>query len=531
MAMGHPGVRVVSDPMRHMPRRALLSVSDKAGIVAFARALVELGVALLSTGGTRQALGEAGIDSVELSDHMGFPEIMDGRVKTLHPKVHGGILARDEEDAGALREHGIDPIDLVVVNLYPFAEAAAANAGREAAIAQIDIGGPTLLRGAAKNHARVAAVADPADYDAVIEALRAGGFTAGERFEFAAKAFAHTARYDAAIAAWFAAQSPGAVEEPAFPDTLTLSFAKRDTMRYGENPHQRAAFYMVGEPRSGTVGGLEQLHGKALSYNNVVDVDAALDCVRGFDAPACAIIKHASPCGVAVAATAREAYAKAFAADRTSAFGGVIAFNRALGTDTLQAVLDAQFVEAVVAPEVDAQAVARAKPSVRLLRVGPLDAQPGPLAHRQVSGGLLAQEADTLPAERTALTTVTARPPSQSELDDLWFAWRVAAFVKSNAIVIARGGATLGIGGGQTSRVGSVGVATARAVEEGHALAGAALASDAFFPFRDGLDLAAKAGVTAVIQPGGSKRDAECIAAANEHGMAMVFTGERHFRH
>ena len=521
----------MSDPVRHMPRRALLSVSDKAGIVAFARALEALGVALLSTGGTRQALAEAGIDSTELSDHMGFPEIMDGRVKTLHPKVHGGILARAEEDAGALREHGIEPIDLVVVNLYPFERAAAAGGAREAAIAQIDIGGPTLLRGAAKNHARVAAVADPADYDAVIEALRAGGFTAAERFRFAAKAFAHTARYDAAIAAWFAAKGPGEMDEPAFPDALTLSFVKRDAMRYGENPHQRAAFYVAGEPRPGTVGALKQLHGKALSYNNVVDVDAALECVRGFDAPACAIVKHASPCGVAVAATAGEAYAKAFAGDRTSAFGGVIAFNRALGGDTLQAVLDAQFVEAVVAPEVDADAIARAKRAVRLLAVGPLDAQPAGLVYRQVSGGLMAQEADPLPVARAALTTVTTRPPTPSELDDLWFAWRVAAFVKSNAIVIARGGATLGIGGGQTSRVGSVAIATARAVEEGHAIGGAVLASDAFFPFRDGLDVAAQAGVSAVIQPGGSRRDAECIAAANEHGMAMVFTGVRHFRH
>ena len=515
-----------------MPSRALLSVSDKTGIVAFARSLADLGVELLSTGGTRQTLAEAGIDSTELSDHMGFPEIMDGRVKTLHPKVHGGILARGEVDAGALREHGIAPIDLVAVNLYPFARAAAAGVTAQEALAHIDIGGPTLLRGAAKNHARVAAVAHPEDYGNVIDALRAGGFTAAQRFELAAKAFAHTARYDAAIAAWFAGvQNAGAADVSPFPPTLSLSFAKRGAMRYGENPHQRAAFYVEDEPRSGTVGGLTQLHGAALSYNNVVDVDAALQCVAVFDAPACAIVKHAGPCGVAVGANLRDAYAKAFAADRTSAFGGVIAFNRALDGDTLQAVLSAQFVEAVVAPEICSEAVAGVKKSVRLLQVGALDGRLPSLGYRQVSGGLLVQEADGLAADERALRTVTERRPSSTELEDLLFAWRVATFVKSNAIVIARAGATLGMGGGQTSRVGSVRVAVGRAVEEGHALAGAALASDAFFPFRDGVDVAAQAEVAAIIQPGGSKRDAECIAAANEHGLAMVFTGVRHFRH
>ena len=511
-----------------MPTRALLSVWDKTGIVAFARSLAEFGIELLSTGGTRAALAEAGIESTELSDHMGFPEILDGRVKTLHPKVHGGILARDDVDAGALREHGIAPIDLVVVNLYPFA---AAGVTRQEALAHIDIGGPTLLRGAAKNHARVAVVAHPADYGEVIDTLRAGGPTAAMRFDLGAKAFAHTAAYDAAIAAWFeGAQGGPPPGDSPFPPRLTLSYSKRGAMRYGENPHQQAAFYVEAGLRPGTVGGGTQLAGAPLSYNNVVDVDAALQCVAGFDAPACAIVKHAAPCGVAVAATPRGAYAKAHAADPASAFGGVVAFNRAVGADTLQAVLDAQFVEAIAAPEVDAAAVAGLRKAVRVLAVGPLGGAPAAIALKQVGGGLLLQEADAVSLAE-APTAVTARSPTPEEKEDLLFAWRVAACVKSNAIVIAQGGASLGIGGGQTSRVGSVRVAVAKAQREGHAIAGAALASDAFFPFPDGVEVAARAGVRAIIQPGGSKRDAECIAAADAHGVAMVFTGVRHFRH
>ena len=511
-----------------------MSVWDKTGIVAFARALAEFGIELLSTGGTRAALAEAGIASTELSDHMGFPEILDGRVKTLHPKVHGGILARDDVDAGALREHGIAPIDLVVVNLYPFADVAAAGVTRQEALAHIDIGGPTLLRGAAKNHARVAVVAHPADYGEVIDTLSAGGPTAAMRFHLGAKAFAHTAAYDAAIAAWFegAQGGPPPADSP-FPPRLTLSYSKRSAMRYGENPHQEAAFYVEAGPRPGNVGAATQLAGAPLSYNNVVDVDAALQCVAGFDAPACAIVKHAGPCGVAVAATPRRAYAKAHAGDPASAFGGVVAFNRAVGAETLQAVLDAQFVEAIAAPEVDAAAVAGLRKAVRVLAVGPLGGgAPAAMALKQVGGGLLLQEADAVSLQEAAApTAVTARPPSPEEREDLLFAWRVAACVKSNAIVIARGGASLGIGGGQTSRVGSVRVAVANAQREGHAIAGAALASDAFFPFADGVEVAARAGVRAIIQPGGSKRDAECIAAADEHGVAMVFTGVRHFRH
>lgn len=527
------------------PRRALLSVADKTGIVEFARALADRGIELISTGGTRVALAAAAIPSIELATYTGFPEIMDGRVKTLHPKVHGGILARREADAEALRAHRIPPIDLVVVNLYPFERAIAADdVCAEGALAHIDIGGPTLLRGAAKNHGHVLAVAHPGDYGRVIEALEAGGTTAAQRLEFAAKAFAHTARYDAAIAGWFSAsagsgasapvaEDPGGEGANPLPQRLALHYGKRADMRYGENPHQRAAFYVEAEPPPGTVGNFSQLQGRALSYNNIADVDAALQCVGAFDAPACVIAKHASPCGVAVGADLAEAYAKAFAADPTSAFGGVVAFNRALDAITLQALLDKQFAEVVAAPAVapPARAAARAKKALRLLEVGAFSANHSTLAFKRVAGGLLAQEADAPRLDESALHTATARAATAAERADLMFAWRVCAFVKSNAIVLAREGGTVGIGGGQPSRVASVQLAARRAKEEGHATSGAVLASDAFFPFRDGLDAAAAAGVTAIIQPGGSKRDAECIAAADEHGMAMLFTDIRHFRH
>ena len=522
---------------RLLPRRALLSVADKTGIVDFGRALAELGVELISTGGTRAALAAAGVPTIELAAHTGFPEIMDGRVKTLHPRVHGGILARRADDAEALRRHGIAPIDLVAVNLYPFERAIAApSASAERAIANIDVGGPALLRGAAKNHLHVLAVADPADYGAVVDALAAGGATMAQRFEFAARAFAHTARYDAAIAAWFARAANGAApaaEEAPFPDVLALRFNKRANLRYGENPHQRAAFYAAERPLSGTVGSLSQLQGKALSYNNIADLDAALDCAFAFEAPACAIVKHAGPCGVAVGASAVEAYAKAVAADRASAFGGIVAFNKRLDAAAMQAVLDAQFAEVVAAPAVTpaAAAVAAARKTLRLLEVGARERGAAGLAIKQVGGGLLAQDADAPQGDEPAPRPASARSPTPAELNDLLFAWRACAFVKSNAIVLARGGATLGIGGGQPSRVASVRLAVRRAEDEGHAVAGAALASDAFFPFRDGVDAAAEAGIAAIIQPGGSKRDAECIAAADEHGIAMIFTGIRRFRH
>ena len=528
---------------RVLPRRALLSVADKTGIAEFARALTDLGIELISTGGTRAVLSAAGVPSIELGAYTGFPEIMDGRVKTLHPKVHGGILARRDADADALTKHDIAPIDLVAVNLYPFEDAtAAATVCPETALAHIDIGGPTLLRGAAKNHKHVLAVAHPADYEAVIEALEAGGTTAAQRFDFAAKAFAHTARYDAAIAGWFsrsqgagAAAAEGSIQETAdlLPERLALRYGKRADLRYGENPHQRAAFYAEAQPPPGTVGHLSQLQGKALSYNNIADVDAALQCVGAFDAPACVIVKHAGPCGAAVGGDLAEAYARAFATDATSAFGGVVAFNRTLDASALQTLLNTQFAEVVAAPSVtpSARRAASKRKSLRLLEVGPFSTGRLSLAIKQVGGGLLAQEADAPALDESALHAAAARVPTAAERSDLLFAWRVCAFVKSNAIVLARGGSTIGIGGGQPSRVGAVQLAVRRAGDEGHATAGAVLASDAFFPFRDGVDAAAAAGITAIIQPGGSKRDAECIAAAGEHGMAMIFTGIRHFRH
>ena len=510
-------------------RRALLSVSDKAGIVEFARALADLGVELLSTGGTCAVISDAGIDVTEIAEYTGFPEMMDGRVKTLHPKVHGGILGRRDRDAEVMRAHDIGAIDLVAVNLYPF-EATVARQGStpEDAIENIDIGGPAMVRSAAKNHADVVVVVDPADYGVVIEALTAGGTTVEQRHAFAAKAFAHTARYDAAIAAHLA--------EDAFPEALTLSFVKRDTMRYGENPHQGAAFYREVSPRAGSIANLVQLQGKALSYNNVADTDAALECVKVFDEPACVIVKHANPCGVAVAANIGAAYAQAFATDRTSAYGAIIAFNRPLDAQTLDAVLENQFAEVVVAPHVEPEAaeVAKSKKNLRLLEVGDLsDGIAGGRGRefKRVGGGLLVQDADETCLIDSDLRPVTQRAPTPAEMVDLVFAWKVAWFVKSNAIVYARDGRTIGIGAGQMSRVISAKIAVMKAAEEGLSVEGAVMASDAFFPFRDGIDTAAEAGIKAVIQPGGSMRDDEVIAAADEHGIAMVFTGVRHFRH
>ena len=512
--------------------RALLSVSDKTGVVELARALAGLGIELLSTGGTRAALAAAGIEATEIADYTGFPEIMEGRVKTLHPKVHGGILGRREDDAEVMRARGIPRIDLVVVNLYPFeATVARGDCTREDAIENIDIGGPAMLRAAAKNHAEVLVVVDPDDYRAVIEALEDGGSTLPQRARFAAKAFAHTARYDAVIADYFAHDPVAATK--GFPETLTFGFTKRSDLRYGENPHQRAALYAEGNPPEGSLARLTQIQGRALSYNNLADTDAALECVRAFDEPACVIVKHGNPCGVAVAADIRVAYDRAFATDPTSAFGGIIAFNRTLDAQTLAAVLNRQFAEVVVAPRVEAAAAeaAKARRNLRLLEVGDFAQAPGRHDLKRVGGGVLVQESDTQCVDEAAIETVTRRAPTPQEMSDLMFAWRVAWFVKSNAIVFARDGATVGVGAGQMSRVVSARIAAMKAQDEGIAVSGSVMASDAFFPFRDGIDAAAEAGIVAVIQPGGSIRDDEVIAAADEHGLAMVFTSIRHFRH
>lgn len=507
-------------------RRALLAVSDKTGVVEFARGLEALGIELLSTGGTAATLTAGGVAVREVSEHTGFPEIMDGRVKTLHPTIHGGILGRRAADAETMAQHGIAPIDLVVVNLYPFEETIAReDVTPEEAVENIDIGGPTLLRAAAKNHAHVLAVVDPDDYSRVLGMLDQGGTTPDERRSFAARAFAHTANYEASIAGWFA--------EETFPDRLTLGFVKRAGLRYGENPHQAAAFYVGRRPEPGTVGNLVQWQGKELSYNNIADTDAALQCVQAFDAPACVIVKHSNPCGVAVAEDLGAAYERAFATDPTSAFGGIVAFNRAVDAGTLEAVVENQFAEVVTAPEVteEARDAARRRKNLRLLTVGdPAPGLPG-REFRRVGGGLLVQDQDVLCLDEGALRTVTAREPTDPEMADLLFAWKVAWFVKSNAIVYARDGRTVGVGAGQMSRVVSARIASMKAADAGLAVDGAVMASDAFFPFRDGVDAAAEAGIRAVIQPGGSMRDAESIEAADEHGIAMVFTGVRHFRH
>ena len=513
------------------PERALLSVSDKTGLVEFAAALHELGVELLSTGGTAKAIVAAGLPVTEVAAHTGFPEIMDGRVKTLHPKIHGGILGRRAIDGAAMAKYGIAPIDLVVVNLYPFAAAIAKPEVADAlALENIDIGGPTMIRAAAKNHADVLVVVDPADYGAVAAGLRAGAVGSAQRRRFAAKAFRHTAAYERTIADYFGGDQSAA---GSLPEELGLGYRKRKDLRYGENPHQTAAFYRKGNPPSGTIAAAKQLQGKELSYNNIADADAALECVKTFTAPACVIVKHANPCGVALGANLRQAYARAFATDPSSAFGGVIAFNRKLGGAVLQAVLAQQFAEVIIAPEVApaALAAAQAKPNLRLLSCGPLAGGQRGIELKTVGGGLLAQSADAGEVDENLLRTVTVRQPTAAERRDLLFAWQVVRFVKSNAIVYAKGERTLGVGAGQMSRVVSARIAAMKASDEGLNLTGSVLASDAFFPFRDGIDAAAEAGATAVIQPGGSVRDGEVIAAADEQGMAMLCTGVRHFRH
>jgi phosphoribosylaminoimidazolecarboxamide formyltransferase/IMP cyclohydrolase len=512
-------------------RRALLSVSDKAGIIEFARGLAALGFELLSTGGTAKTLTAAGIAVAEVSAETGFPEIMDGRVKTLHPRIHGALLGRAGVDDAVMREHGIRPIDLLVVNLYPFAETVARPGCRyQDGVENIDVGGPAMLRAAAKNHERVTVVVDPADYAAVLAELRDGTVTEQTRRKLAAKTFAHTALYDAAVAGWLREQSA----PRGWPDSFVTGWRKRQELRYGENPHQQAAFYVDARSRAPSISTAGQLQGKELSYNNIADADTAIECVRQFDAPACVIVKHANPCGVAVAGSIHDAYRHAWEPDPTSAFGGIIAFNRPLDAATAAAIVERQFVEVIAAPEVAADALAAlaAKQNVRVLKTGPLEtAAPAGIDLRSVTGGLLAQTRDGAIVTAEALKVVTRRAPTPQQVADLLFAWRVCLYVKSNAIVFARDGRTVGIGAGQTSRVVSTRIAAMKAADAKLAVAGSVMASDAFFPFRDGLDAALEHGIQAVIQPGGSMRDAEVIAAADERGVAMVFTGMRHFRH
>jgi phosphoribosylaminoimidazolecarboxamide formyltransferase/IMP cyclohydrolase len=516
-------------------RRALLSVSDKTGIVELARELKERGIELLSTGGTAKLLVDHGISVKEVAEHTGFPEIMGGRVKTLHPKIHGGLLGRRGTDEAVMDAHDIEPIDLLAVNLYPFAATVArADCSYEDAVDNIDIGGPAMVRAAAKNHASVTVVVDPGDYRELLDELAAnqGATNVAMRQKLAAKAFAHTAQYDAMVSAYFTGAIGGGA--PTFPDDLNLSFRKHLDLRYGENPHQQAAFYTDPRAIGASVTRARQIQGKELSYNNIQDGDTALECVRQFDTPGCVIVKHANPCGAARAGTLADAYARAYRTDPTSAYGGVIAFNRELDAATARAIVEQQFVEVIVAPGVSetAKALLTLKDSVRVLLVGDLTLPLTQLLeYKSVAGGLLVQTRDTGVILAQELRPVTQRVPTLAELDDLIFAWRVAKYVKSNAIVCAKDKATLGIGAGQMSRVVSSKIAAAKAQDAGLDMHSASIASDAFFPFRDGLDAVAELGIKSVIQPGGSKRDADVIAAADEHGIAMVFTGMRHFRH
>lgn len=517
-------------------QRALISVSDKTGVLAFAQALAGFGVEILSTGGTAKLLADNGVKVIEVADYTGFPEMLDGRVKTLHPKIHGGVLGRRDlpEHVAAMAQHGIGNIDLVCVNLYPFVETISKpNCSLADAIENIDIGGPTMVRSAAKNYQHVAIVTDASDYAALAEELRAnaGGLTLATRFALAKKAFSHTAAYDGAISNYLTALDADGANPADFPQRFNASFEKVQDMRYGENPHQKAAFYRDLVRVPGAIANYSQLQGKELSYNNIADADAAWESVKTFDQPACVIIKHANPCGVAIAADTLTAYRLAFATDSTSAFGGIIAFNREVDVATAEAV-SAQFLEVLIAPaySAEAKALLAKKVNVRVLEV-PLGAGANPYDLKRVGGGLLVQSADIKNVALDELRVVTKRQPTAAELQDLLFAWRVAKFVKSNAIVFAKNGQTAGVGAGQMSRVDSTKIAAIKAANAGLSLAGAVAASDAFFPFRDGVDVIAENGIKAIIQPGGSMRDEEVFAAADEHGIAMVLTGTRHFRH
>ncbi|MCP5209459.1 MAG: bifunctional phosphoribosylaminoimidazolecarboxamide formyltransferase/IMP cyclohydrolase [Hahellaceae bacterium] len=517
-------------------KRALISVSDKTGIVEFARSLSDKGVEILSTGGTFKLLRDNKIAAIEVSDYTGFPEMMDGRVKTLHPKIHGGILGRRGKDDAVMAEHGINPIDMVVVNLYPFEQTIARpDCDLPMAIENIDIGGPTMVRSAAKNHNDVAIVVNASDYDQILKdmAENDGALTLASRFDLAVKAFEHTAAYDGMIANYLGKRLTD--DEPeTFSRTFNMQFTKVQDMRYGENPHQRAAFYKESNPQEASVATAVQIQGKELSYNNVADTDAAFECVKPFADPACVIVKHANPCGVAIGVDIKQAYDLAYATDPTSAFGGIIAFNRELDEATAKAIVERQFVEVIIAPAItdEAKAITASKANVRVLISGDIDGDRlAGFDYKRVNGGLLVQDRDLGMVNHDELKMVTDRAPTEQELSDLLFAWEVAKFVKSNAIVYAKNGRTIGIGAGQMSRVYSAKIAGIKAEDEGLEVPGSVMASDAFFPFRDGIDAAAKAGITAVIQPGGSMRDQEVIDAANEHGIAMVFTGMRHFRH
>ena len=513
--------------------RALVSVSDKTGVVDFCRELSESGIEILSTGGTAKLLSENNIAVIEVSDYTGFPEMMDGRVKTLHPKVHGGILGRRGIDDAVMNENGIQTIDMVVVNLYPFEQTVASpDCDLETAIENIDIGGPTMIRAAAKNHNDVTVIIAPDDYAPTLTELKSSQncISRDTRFKLALKSFEHTAKYDTAISVYL-----GKINNDQFPETLNLQFHHIQTMRYGENPHQKAAFYQEKNPSSGTIAASEQLQGKELSYNNIADADAALECVKSFeDIPACVIVKHANPCGVAQSENIFNAYDLAYQTDPTSAFGGIIAFNRELDEETANAIINRQFVEVIIAPTISAaaQAVLTAKKNVRVLQTGIWNSGNKPeFDFKRVAGGLLIQDKDFGRITAAEVKVVSKRVPTEQEMTDLLFAWKVTKFVKSNAIVYCRDQRTIGVGAGQMSRVYSAKIAGIKAADEDLEVTGSVMASDAFFPFRDGIDSAAEAGITAVIQPGGSMRDEEVIAAADENDMAMVFTGMRHFRH
>ena len=521
--------------MSILVKQALISVSDKTGVVELARALVQMRVSIFSTGGTAKLLADNGIPVTEVAAYTGYPEMLDGRLKTLHPMIHGGLLARRDVPAhmAAIKDAGIEPIDLVVVNLYPFTQTISRpGCTLEEAIENIDIGGPTMLRSAAKNHAGVAVLVDPDDYQPLLEELRANGgkVSAETRFALAKKVFSHTAAYDGAISNYLTgldAQLKGC----DYPEQLSLQFTRVQDMRYGENPHQSAAFYRDIDPAPGSLASYTQLQGKELSYNNIGDADAAWECVKTFAEPACVIVKHANPCGVAIGANVLEAYRRAFQTDPTSAFGGIIAFNRPVDAAAAEAV-SKQFVEVLIAPEYDAAArkVLESKTNVRVLAV-PLAPGANRYDFKRVGGGLLVQSPDTKNVGAGELRVVSKKQPSEDELRDLLFAWRVAKYVKSNAIVFCGSGQTLGVGAGQMSRVDSARIAAIKAKNAGLSLAGSIVASDAFFPFRDGVDVVAEAGAKAIIQPGGSMRDEEVVAAANERGLVMVYTGFRHFRH
>jgi len=512
-------------------RRALVSVSDKRGLIPFVTGLAELGIEVLSTGGTCRQLRDAGLDVIEVSEKTGFPEIMDGRVKTLHPVIHGGLLGRRGTDEAVMDEHGIEPIDLLVVNLYPFEQTIAReDATIDEAIENIDIGGPAMIRAASKNHDGVAVVVSPDDYEAVLDSLKNNELSLDSRRRLAAKAYAHTASYDTAITKYLS----NSLGDDALGERLLYSGVLLEQLRYGENPHQDAAFYIDQQAAAGSLAAAKQLQGKALSYNNIADSDAAVECVKQFEKPACVIVKHANPCGVAVAGDILEAYEKAFKTDPTSAFGGIIAFNRPLDATTAQAIVDRQFVEVIVAPSVgpEAATVIAGKKNVRVLETG--DWPGGPVAgfdFKKVSGGLLVQNTDLGVITADDLKVVTEKAPTPAQIQDLLFAWTVVKYVKSNAIIFCKDNMTIGVGAGQMSRVYSTKIAAIKAADESLDVKGSVMASDAFFPFRDGIDAAAETGISAIIQPGGSMRDEEVIEAANEHGLAMVLTGMRHFRH